>query len=53
MIILMMPDLSLDLHSLQSSTRIQSIHIIPDKGSFIEKGFGGTDWDRGLRPCIP
>lgn len=41
MVILRMTDISLALYSLQSLTQIQSIHIIPDKISFTEKGFRG------------
>ena len=42
MIILMMPDISLAFDSLQSLTQTQSIHIIPDKASFIENAFRGS-----------
>lgn len=42
MILLMIPDRSLNLHRLQSSTQTQPNHAIPHKGSFIEKGFGDS-----------
>lgn len=39
MIIFMLPDISLALYSWQSLTQTQPIHVIPDRASFIEKGF--------------